>query len=78
MTEFLVRRFIKQHDRVHEPDVRSAYGKFAGATGILVNLLLFAGKLIAGLLTGGLSVIADAVNNLSDAASSLVTLLGFK
>ena len=78
MTDFLVKRFVKQHDRVHEPDVRSAYGKFAGATGILVNLLLFAGKLLAGLLTGALSVIGDAVNNLSDAASSLVTLLGFK
>lgn len=78
MTELLVKRFIKNPDRVREPDVRSAYGKFAGATGIFVNLLLFAGKLVAGLLTGGLSVIGDAVNNLSDAASSLVTLLGFK
>ena len=78
MTNFLVKRFIKQYDRVHEPDVRAAYGKLAGGTGIGVNLLLFGGKLLAGLLTGSLSVIADAVNNLSDAASSLVTLLGFK
>lgn len=78
MTDFLVKRFVKHPEQVHEPDVRSAYGKFAGGTGILVNLLLFAGKLLAGLLTGALSVIGDAVNNLSDAASSLVTLLGFK
>ncbi|MBR3290276.1 MAG: cation transporter [Clostridia bacterium] len=78
MTDFLVKRFVKRSEQVHEPDVRSAYGKVAGATGIVVNLLLFAGKLLAGLLTGALSVIGDAVNNLSDAASSLVTLLGFK
>ena len=58
--------------------VRGAYGKLAGAVGIVCNLLLFAGKLLAGILSGSVAVTADAVNNLSDASSSLVTLLGFK
>lgn len=58
--------------------VRRQYGVFAGSVGIALNLLLFAGKLAAGLLTGAISVTADAFNNLSDAASSVVTLVGFR
>ncbi len=78
MTEFLLRVFVKDHQNVAKPQVRSAYGKFAGIVGIICNLLLFAGKLAVGLLSGAVSVTADAANNLSDASSSLVTLLGFK
>ena len=58
--------------------VRRQYGVFAGSVGIALNLLLFAGKLTAGLVTGAISVTADAFNNLSDAASSVVTLVGFR
>ena len=78
MTSLLLRLFVKSHDDTENPVVRSAYGKLAGAVGIVCNLLLFAGKLLAGILSGSVAVTADAVNNLSDASSSLVTLLGFK
>ena len=78
MTKFLIRCFIKDAENVGDPEVRSAYGKMAGACGIAANVLLFLGKLLAGVLSGAVSVIADAFNNLSDAASAVVTLLGFK
>ncbi len=78
MTELLLRLFVKNHTNVKDPGVRTAYGKLAGAVGILCNLLLFAGKLLVGTLSGSVSVTADAVNNLSDASSSVVTLIGFK
>lgn len=78
MTKFLIRCFIKDSENVKEPSVRSAYGKLAGIFGILANVVLFVGKLTAGILSGAVSVIADAFNNLSDAASAVITLLGFK
>ena len=78
MTKLLLKIFIKNYKNTQDPRVRSAYGKLAGIVGILCNLLLFAGKLAVGLLAGAVSVTADAMNNLSDASSSLVTLLGFK
>lgn len=78
MIGFLVRRFVRDSDRTDDPAVRERYGILAGGTGLVLNLLLFAGKLAAGLLTGAISITADAFNNLSDAASSVVTLLGFR
>lgn len=78
MTALLLKLFVKNADQVEDPSVRSAYGKLAGLVGIICNVLLFAGKLMAGLISGSVSVMADAVNNLSDASSSVVTLLGFK
>lgn len=78
MTQLLLRLFVKNHHDTHDPAVRERYGKLAGLTGILVNALLCAGKLLTGTLSGSVSITADAVNNLSDAASSVVTLLGFK
>ncbi len=78
MINFLVRRFIKEADQTDLPQVRTAYGRLAGLTGILLNLLLSAGKFVAGLLTGSISITADAFNNLSDAGSSVVTLIGFQ
>lgn len=78
MTQLLLRLFIKDHGNTGDPKVRAAYGKLAGFVGIVCNLLLFAGKLLAGMLSGSVAITADAVNNLSDASSSLVTLLGFK
>lgn len=78
MTNLLVRLFIKDRDNVNNQAVRKAYGVMAGTVGILCNILLFLAKLILGLLTGAISVTADAVNNLSDAGSSIMTLIGFK
>lgn len=78
MTELLLRLFVKDYQKVEKPSVRASIGKLAGVVGIVCNSLLFIFKLIAGLLAGSVSIIADAVNNLSDASSSVVTLIGFK
>lgn len=77
MTDFLVRLFIGDRD-CHDSEVRKRYGFLSGITGIVLNLCLFAGKLIAGILSGAVSVVADALNNLSDAGSSIVNMVGFK
>ena len=78
MTEWLVRRFVKDYQEHENPKVRVAYGKFAGIVGIVCNVLLCLGKGLAGLLSGSVSIVADAVNNLSDASSNVISLLGFK
>ena len=78
MTNLLLRLFVKNPGNTDDPKVRAAYGRLSGIVGILCNLLLFAGKLIVGTLSGSVSITADAVNNLSDASSSVVTLVGFK
>ena len=78
MTAFLIRKFIKQPDQVTNGEVRYAYGRLAGTAGLCANILLFLIKLIAGLLSGSLAIVADAFNNLSDGASSVITLVGFK
>lgn len=78
MTDLLIKAFIKNHGAVDAPAVRSAYGKLAGKVGIACNVLLCIGKFIAGIVSGSLSISADAVNNLSDASSSIINLIGFK
>ena len=78
MTELLVRLFVRDSADTENARVRAAYGKLAGAVGIVCNCILFLGKLTAGLLSGSVAVTADALNNLSDASSSVVSLLGFK
>jgi len=78
VTERLLKLFVPNYQDSASPQVRTAVGKLSGVLGILANLLLFAGKLAAGLLSGALSVVADAMNNLSDAVSSIVTFVGFK
>lgn len=78
MTNFLIRTFIKNHDNVNDPKVRAAYGKMAGSVGIAANLVLFLVKMIAGTLAASVSITADAFNNLADASSSIVSLLGFR
>ena len=78
MTKLLLRLFVKNYENSEDMAVRASVGKLAGATGIICNIILFLGKLIAGLLAGSVAIIADAVNNLSDASSSVVTLLGFR
>ena len=78
MTEFLVKRFVKNYDRVEEAQVRTAYGAMASMVGIGCNILLFLAKMAIGLLANSISVMADAFNNLSDAASSIVGFVGVK
>ena len=77
MTQLLLRIFIPDYQNT-SPATRSAIGKLAGLVGIICNIILFTGKLIAGLLAGSVAIIADALNNLSDASSSIVTLVGFR
>lgn len=74
----LAKLFIRNADSLSANEKREKYGVFYGTLGILLNLLLFVIKLIAGLLTGAISVTADAFNNLSDAGSSLISLFGFR
>ena len=78
MIEFLARVFIRHRDGLSPSALRQAYGQLCGAVGIGLNLLLFAGKLFAGTISGSIAITADAFNNLSDAGSSVVTLLGFR
>lgn len=78
MTQLLINLFIKDADNIKDPDVRTKYGYLGSVTGILLNVVLFAGKLIAGVISGAISVTADAFNNLSDAGSSIMSLVGFK
>lgn len=78
MLKLLIRRFIKDKDNVNDPGVREAYGALAGVIGIIFNALLFGVKYFAGALSGSIAIIADAFNNLSDAGSSVITMLGFR
>lgn len=78
MINLLVRRLVKNYDEIQKPEVRRAYGVLCGSVGIGLNLVLFAVKFLAGTWSGLISITADAFNNLSDAGSSIITLIGFK
>ncbi len=78
MTKLLLRLFVRDHDAPQKPAVRTAVGKLSGVVGIVCNLLLFALKIAVGTISGSVSITADAMNNLSDATSAIVTLVGFK
>lgn len=78
MIKLLAKLFIKNNKDYSKPEVRTAYGMLCGSFGIFLNILLFAGKLTAGLIAKSVAMTADAFNNLSDAASSVVQLFGFK
>lgn len=78
MITLLSHLFIKNRDDVTNPAVRRAYGQLCGIVGIALNLVLFVGKFFAGTVSGSVAITADAFNNLSDAGSSVVTLLGFR
>ncbi len=78
MVKLLLRLFVRDYENTASPKVRARVGRLSGVVGILCNLLLFGGKLLVGLISGAVSIVADAMNNLSDAASSIVTLIGFK
>lgn len=78
MMNILVARFIKDHENLHDDKVREHYGNLTSIVGILANLVLFAGKFFIGTLVRSVSITADAVNNLSDAGSSIISLVSFK
>lgn len=78
MVSFFARYFIKDYKNTESPSVRQAYGILCGSVGIGLNFLLFLGKLFSGFLSGSIAITADAFNNLSDAGSSFITLIGFK
>lgn len=78
MQNWLVKRFVHDYENVHDINVRASYGKLSGKVGIFCNAFLFAVKFIMGTISGSVSITADAVNNLSDAASSVISLIGFK
>ena len=78
MTNLLCKLFVKDHQNLEDPRVRARYGVFSGIVGILVNLLLFVGKLIVGLIFTSVAIMADAFNNLSDAGSSIVSMVSFR
>lgn len=78
MTDLLIRIFVKNHKETNDPHVRGAYGHLSSITGIICNVMLFVMKIVAGVFVGSVSVIADAVNNLADASSSVISLIGFR
>lgn len=78
MIRFLTKLLIKDYENTTSPSVREAYGILCGSAGIFLNLLLFCGKFFAGTISSSISITADAFNNLSDAGSSLITLIGFR
>ena len=78
MIKLLARIFIKDSENYSDPNVRTAYGVLTGIVGIVLNFLLFAGKLIAGIISSSVSVIADAFNNLSDAGSAVISIAGYR
>ena len=78
MTELLSRLFVKNHKDATNPTVRTAYGTMVSITGIILNLILFASKFIVGTLFGAISIVGDAVNNLSDAGTQIISLISFR
>lgn len=78
MTKYIIKKFISNSEDINNPEVRKNYGIVSGFVGIFCNVILFISKIIAGILTSSVSITADAFNNLSDAGSSIVTIIGFK
>ena len=78
MNDFLFKKFIKDYENVKDSDVRDSYGKLAGTVGIVSNSLLCIMKILIGWISGSIAIIADGINNLADASSSIITLVGFK
>ena len=76
LTNFLINIFIKDKDNIKDMDVRNKYGMLSSVFGITANIVLFLGKLLVGIISNSVAIIADALNNISDAGSSLITMLG--
>lgn len=78
VSKFLVDTFIKNNENTKDPKVRNAYGNLGGIVGIIINFILFLIKFFVGIFVGSIAISADAFNNLSDAGSSVITIIGFK
>ena len=78
MTNLLIKLFVKDKDNVEKPEVRGKYAMLSSITGIIVNILLSVFKLLIGLVSNSMAIISDALNNFSDAGSSIITMVGFK
>lgn len=78
MSDLLIRLFIKDYQNLNDPQIRLRYGKMAGIVGIVTNLFLCVIKVIVGLISGSIAIIADGINNLTDTSSSVITLVGFR
>ena len=78
MTEFLTKVFVKDHSNTSDPITRERYGTFASVVGVIVNIVLASFKLIVGIIGGSIAIITDALNNFSDAGSSIVSFVSFK
>lgn len=78
MINLLAKLFIRDYEKVEKPSVRQSYGVLCGAAGVVFNILLFALKLFAGFISGSVAIVADAFNNLSDAGSSIIMMVGFR
>lgn len=78
ITKLLIKLFVRDSENINKPEVRLSYGIFSGIVGIAVNFLLFILKFSVGLISGSVAIAADAINNLSDAGSAIVTVFGFK
>lgn len=78
MTGLLIKLFVKNNEDIMNPHIRKKYGALSGGVGIVCNIILFLIKLMTGIISASISVVADAFNNLSDAASSIITIIGFK
>ena len=78
MTGLLIKLFVKNNEDIMNPHIRKKYGALSGGVGIVCNIILFLIKLMTGIISASISVVADAFNNLSDEASSIITIIGFK
>ena len=78
MTDFLINKFIANNKEISDINIRLKYGNLSGGIGIMMNLILFGIKAAIGILSGSISIMGDAVNNLADTGSSVVTMFGFK
>ena len=78
MTDFLIKLFVKNYEKTEDRSVREKYGTFSSIVGIILNAILAAMKMIVGIISGSLAILADGINNLSDAGSSGVTFISFK
>ena len=78
MQKLLVKLFIKNHENTSDPQIRGKYGTLSGIVGIISNILLCSIKIFIGFISSSISVMADGINNLTDAGTSIITLIGFK
>ena len=78
MNSFIIKKLIKNHCEINNPKVRDSYGKLSGIMGVIINVILCVSKITTGLIFGSIAILADGINNLSDTANSIITIVGFR